>query len=49
MSVLVGKKAPNFKSTAVFKGEFKEISLEDYAGKYLILFLPSRFYFCLPN
>ena len=38
MSVLVGKKAPNFKSTAVFKEEFREISLEDYLGQYVILF-----------
>jgi alkyl hydroperoxide reductase subunit AhpC len=37
MGVLVGKKAPNFRSTAVFKDTFKEISLEDYLGKYVIL------------
>lgn len=50
MSVLVGKKAPNFKSTAVFKGEFKEISLEDYSNKYVILFFyPLDFTFVCPT
>jgi peroxiredoxin (alkyl hydroperoxide reductase subunit C) len=50
MSVLVGKKAPNFKSTAVFKDEFKEISLEDYLGKYVILFFyPLDFTFVCPT
>jgi peroxiredoxin (alkyl hydroperoxide reductase subunit C) len=50
MSVLVGKKAPNFKSTAVFKEEFREISLEDYAGKYVILFFyPLDFTFVCPT
>ena len=50
MSVLVGKKAPNFKSTAVFKEEFKEISLEDYAGKYILLFFyPLDFTFVCPT
>ncbi len=50
MSVLVGKAAPNFKVTAVFKGEFKEISLEDYRGKYVILFFyPLDFTFVCPT
>ena len=50
MSVLVGKTAPNFKVTAVFKGEFKEISLEDYRGKYVILFFyPLDFTFVCPT
>lgn len=34
----IGKPAPNFKVTAVVNGEFKEISLSDYKGKYLVLF-----------
>jgi peroxiredoxin (alkyl hydroperoxide reductase subunit C) len=50
MSVLVGKKAPNFKSTAVFNGEFKEISLSDFKGKYVILFFyPLDFTFVCPT
>lgn len=50
MSVLVGKKAPNFKSTAVFKEEFKDISLSDYAGKYVVLFFyPLDFTFVCPT
>lgn len=32
------KPAPIFKGTAVVDGQFKEISLEDYKGKYVILF-----------
>lgn len=30
--------APNFKGTAVVNGEFKDIQLSDYKGKYLVLF-----------
>lgn len=32
------KPAPAFHGTAVVKGEFKEISLSDYKGKYVVLF-----------
>ena len=32
------KKAPLFKGTAVIDGQFKDISLDDYKGKYVILF-----------
>lgn len=32
------KPAPQFKGIAVVDGQFKEISLEDYKGKYVILF-----------
>ncbi len=34
----VTQPAPHFKGTAVLNGEFKEISLGDYKGKYLVLF-----------
>lgn len=34
----VTQNAPHFKGTAVHKGDFKEISLDDYKGKYLVLF-----------
>ena len=30
--------APDFKGTAVVNGSFKEISLDDFKGKYLVLF-----------
>ena len=30
--------APNFKGTAVVNGEFKDIQLSDFNGKYLVLF-----------
>lgn len=32
------KRAPDFRGTAVVNGEFKDISLSDYHGKYLVLF-----------
>lgn len=34
----VQKRAPDFAGTAVVDGEFKEIKLSDYRGKYLVLF-----------
>ena len=34
----IGKPAPNFKGQAVVNGEFKEIELKDYKGKYLVVF-----------
>ena len=38
MAPALQKQAPNFKATAVVDGSFKEISLADYKGKYLVLF-----------
>ena len=50
MTLLVGKIAPFFKSIAVFSGEFKNISLDDYKGRYLILFFyPLNFTFVCPT
>lgn len=34
----IQKPAPAFKGTAVENGQFKELSLKDYAGKYVVLF-----------
>jgi len=43
-------KAPEFKGTAVVNGEFKEIKLSDYAGKYVVLFFyPLDFTFVCPT
>jgi len=42
--------APQFSGTAVVKGEFKEISLSDYKGKYVVLFFyPLDFTFVCPT
>lgn len=51
MSVLVGKSAPEFKAQAVMAdGTFSEISLEDFKGKYTILFFyPLDFTFVCPT
>ena len=51
MSVLVTKEAPDFKATAVMPdNSFKEISLSDYKGKYVVLFFyPLDFTFVCPS
>ena len=42
MSHLVQQKAPSFTSQAVMQdGTFKQVSLEDYRGKYVLLFIQS--------
>jgi peroxiredoxin 1 len=44
------KPAPVFKGTAVVNGQFKEISLEDYKGQYVVLFFyPLDFTFVCPT
>ena len=48
--VAVRHPAPNFKATAYHNGEFKEISLDDYKGKYVCLFFyPLDFTFVCPT
>lgn len=59
MSLLLGSKAPEFKGTALVGGEatsmspdnaFKEISLSDYEGKWVVLFFyPLDFTFVCPT
>ena len=52
MAVLVGKKAPSFKATAVVDGEFVEdFSLEQYIGKKHVIFYfyPMDFTFVCPT
>lgn len=44
--VMVGKPAPDFEATAYYKGEFKNIKLSDYRGKWVVLcFYPGDFTF----
>jgi alkyl hydroperoxide reductase subunit AhpC len=47
----VGQKAPDFKTGAVLEtGEFKDVSLSDYKGKYVVLFFyPLDFTFVCPT
>lgn len=46
----IGQPAPEFKATAVVKGEFKDIQLSDYRGKYVVLFFyPLDFTFVCPT
>lgn len=50
MSVLVGKKAPEFKATAAIAGDFKEITLGSLRGKHVVLFFyPLDFTFVCPT
>ncbi|CAH8598249.1 unnamed protein product [Schistosoma curassoni] len=50
MVLLPNKPAPEFKGNAVVNGEFKEISLKDYRGKYVVLFFyPADFTFVCPT
>ncbi len=47
---LVGKKAPDFKAKAVLKDQTFDLSLSEYAGKYVILFFyPLDFTFVCPT
>jgi len=42
--VQVGQKAPDFTAKAYFQGEFKEVKLSDYEGKWRMLcFYPGDF------
>ncbi|XP_012287603.1 peroxiredoxin [Orussus abietinus] len=46
----VQKPAPEFAGTAVVNGDFKEIKLSDYRGKYVVLFFyPLDFTFVCPT
>ena len=44
--ILVGKPAPKFKAPAFYKGQFSEVSLTEYLGKWVMLcFYPGDFTF----
>ncbi|XP_071954890.1 peroxiredoxin-4-like [Antedon mediterranea] len=46
----ISKPAPYFEGTAVINGEFKELKLTDFSGKYLVLlFYPLDFTFVCPT
>ncbi|MDB9786895.1 peroxiredoxin [Bacteriovoracaceae bacterium] len=50
MTRLVGNPAPNFKETAVVGENFKDVSLDDYKGKWKVLFFyPLDFTFVCPT
>ena len=50
MSIFIQHPAPEFTGQAVVNGEFKQISLSDYKGKWLVLFFyPSDFSFVCPT
>src|SRR5258706_15982995 len=48
--IQVGQAAPNFKADAVINKEFKSVHLEDYKGKWVVLFFyPLDFPFVSPT
>jgi len=50
MPAIIGQKAPAFKGQAVVDGVIKEISIDDYKGKYLVFFFyPLDFTFVCPT
>lgn len=50
MVLALQKPAPKFKGTAVINGAFKDIALEHYKGKYVVLFFyPLDFTFVCPT
>jgi peroxiredoxin (alkyl hydroperoxide reductase subunit C) len=50
MATLVGKPAPKFKTQAIVKGAIKEVSLDEYKGKWVVLFFyPLDFTFVCPT
>ena len=43
----IGQPAPDFSNIAVVNGEFKQVSLKDFQGKYFVLFFyPLDFTVC---
>ncbi|OLY79086.1 Peroxiredoxin-2 [Smittium mucronatum] len=50
MVLIPNSEAPQFTAQAVINGEFKDVSLSDYKGKYVILFFyPNDFTFVCPT
>ena len=50
MTITVGQKAPEFTATAVVEQEFRVVRLNDYLGKYVVLFFyPLDFTFVCPT
>ena len=44
--ILVGKPAPSFKAPAFYNGDFTQVDLDDYKGKWVMLcFYPGDFTF----
>ncbi len=46
VSIMVGRKAPDFEAPAYLKGGFTKVKLSDYLGKWVVLcFYPGDFTF----
>lgn len=46
VSIMVGRKAPDFEAPAYHKGAFTKVKLSDYLGKWVVLcFYPGDFTF----
>eukprot|EP00003_Mantamonas_plastica_P000104 TRINITY_DN1010_c0_g1_i1.p1 TRINITY_DN1010_c0_g1~~TRINITY_DN1010_c0_g1_i1.p1 ORF type:complete len:196 (+),score=69.46 TRINITY_DN1010_c0_g1_i1:237-824(+) len=50
MSTYIGKPAPQFSATAVVNGDFEDVTLDQFKGKYFVLFFyPLDFTFVCPT
>lgn len=50
VNLQVGQKAPQFKTQALYNGDFKDVSLSDYSGRWVVLFFyPLDFTFVCPT
>jgi peroxiredoxin 2/4 len=50
MSIQVGQKAPDFTLQALVNGEFRDVSLKEYSGRWVVLFFyPLDFTFVCPT
>ena len=50
MSAQIGQKAPDFIMQGIFKGEIRDVHLEDFTGKWIVLFFyPGDFTFVCPT
>ena len=50
MSAQIGQKAPDFKMQGILKGEIRDVHLEDFTGKWIVLFFyPGDFTFVCPT
>lgn len=48
--IKIGEKAPDFKGQAYVNGEFKDVALQDYKGKWVVFFFyPLDFTFVCPT
>lgn len=48
-TIKIGDQVPNMPFKVFHENDEKEMSISDFKGKWLILFLSGRFYICMPD